>query len=297
MSSNDSLNWQEIMEIGAEALGSSMGKAIINKIYSGERRNENEQLIRQAIEEICERIKKIVDQAFLEEYIADCNSIAKRLPTYNETNDPEILHSIFDEGANLIERLKRFDTIESITTINCMSTLHLTAIKALSEHSSEFSGYKETLKRYGKDYADWSESHSERLVELTKESVGEPNYSPSSYIIEPHRSSTNGFSNPTLKYHFYFIDNWDLHTNTTLHHYMSHQIELTDLGWWRTIGTINPNYELTEQGLHAPVIQNGYLEARKAIMEMREAFLQERLDVANTMKKTILSSCETWRSF
>ncbi|MEK4412502.1 hypothetical protein MHB59_28615 [Bacillus sp. FSL L8-0642] len=58
MPSNDTLNWQDIMEIGAEALGSSMGKAIINSIYSNERRNENEQLIRQAIEEICERIKK-----------------------------------------------------------------------------------------------------------------------------------------------------------------------------------------------------------------------------------------------
>ena len=52
MPANDPLNWQEIMEIGAEALGSSMGKAIINSIYSSERRNENEQLIRQAIEEI-----------------------------------------------------------------------------------------------------------------------------------------------------------------------------------------------------------------------------------------------------
>ncbi|MEK4412503.1 hypothetical protein MHB59_28620 [Bacillus sp. FSL L8-0642] len=131
--------------------------------------------------------------------MADCNSIAKRLPTYNETNDPEILHSIFDEGANLIERLKRFDTIESITTINCMSTLHLTAIKALSEHSSEFSGYKETLKRYGKDYADWSESHSERLVELTKASVGEPSFSPSSFIIDPPKDPYARNSYPTLK--------------------------------------------------------------------------------------------------
>ncbi|PEO25778.1 hypothetical protein [Bacillus toyonensis] len=296
MPSNDTLNWQEIMEIGAEALGSSMGKAIINKIYSSERRNENEQLIRQAIEEICERIKKIVDQAFLEEYIADCNSIAKRLPAYNETNDPEILHSIFDEGANLIERLKRFDTIESITTINCMSTLHLTAIKALSEHSNEFSGYKETLKRYGKDYADWSESHSERLIELTKASVGEAYIWSNSFIIEPPRDRNNHNSYPTLKYHFHFIDNWDF-SPLKVHHYFSNQIQLTDFSWWTVGGTFNRDYELTEQGLHAPVIQNGYPEARKAMTEMREAFLQERLDFANTMKETILSSCETWRSF
>ncbi|PFU37212.1 hypothetical protein COK88_31405, partial [Bacillus cereus] len=86
-----------------------------------------------AVEEICNRIQKIIDQAFLDDYVDRCNSIARRLQGYPESQDENILHSIYDDGSDLVDHLTRFDKFEGITALVYICTLHLTDIKALSD--------------------------------------------------------------------------------------------------------------------------------------------------------------------
>ncbi|HDR7689974.1 TPA: hypothetical protein QCX85_005539, partial [Bacillus toyonensis] len=82
---NDELNWQKILKIGASSLGSSIGKAIISEMFPSE--DSAQEAVKQAVEEICDRVKKIIDQAFLDHYVANCDSIARRLQGYPESSD------------------------------------------------------------------------------------------------------------------------------------------------------------------------------------------------------------------
>ncbi|PFO65949.1 hypothetical protein COJ83_18340 [Bacillus cereus] len=285
---NDELNWQKILEIGASSLGSSIGAAIISEMFPSE--DSATEAVGRAVEEICNRIQKIIDQAFLDDYVDRCNSIARRLQGYPESQDENILHSIYDDGSDLVDHLTRFDKFEGITALVYICTLHLTDIKALSDI---IPGYKTTLSRCGKEYADLCEPRSDRLVDFTNGSVGEAMFGNSgNYDVITAPTTSNSY--PTLKYRFYFVDEWDENLDTRAHIYDSDPILLTDSLWY-TESPGTPRYKLTEAGRNAPSIQRIYADAISDIQSQRDNFLNVRLDVANSMRENIRTACDEWR--
>ncbi|QEL71765.1 MULTISPECIES: hypothetical protein [unclassified Bacillus cereus group] len=295
----EGLNWQRIMEAGASGFGSSVAEVVIKGMFPDS--NNTEKLLSQAVGEICDRVKKVVDQAFINEYVADCNSIASRLAAYPDSRDVTILQSVFNEGSNLIYRLRNFDTFESIVTENYICTLHLMAVKALSEYKDEqhdYSGYKDTLKRLGREYADWCEPRSERLNDFARVSVSGVTHSPffaksdsEPYMISPKHSDSDI---PKLSFAYVFYDLWHTGEDQSLHNY-SLTFELTNPKWyyWEHFGMWSVT--LNEEGKKAPEFIQASQKAYKEATDLRNDFLNDRLNITNAMKESVLSACKTWR--
>ncbi|MGI8363163.1 hypothetical protein [Bacillus cereus] len=296
MPPNGELNWQRIMEIGASAFGSTLAVEMIKLMFPTD--TNSEQIMKQAVDEICARVKKIVDQAFLNEYMADCNSIASRLAAYPDSHDITILQAVFNEGSNLIYRLRRFDTFEGITTVNYMSTLHLAAVKALSEHSPEFSGYRETLKRLGKEYAEWCESHSERLNDFARESVTAIRLHP--YLVgRPYHITKKSVDSniPEVTFGYVFYDRWNEGNEQSAHLYVSPKFQLTNLNWYNWEIHRFGEVTLNENGKNAPEFLEASKNALNEATNLRDSFFNDRLSKTNSMKECILASCEEWKKF
>ncbi|PFZ52845.1 hypothetical protein COL68_25870 [Bacillus wiedmannii] len=296
----EGLNWQRIMEAGASGFGSSVAEVVIRGMFPDS--NNTERLLSQAVGEICDRVKKIVDQAFINEYVADCNSIASRLAAYPDSRDVTILQSIFNEGSNLIYRLRNFDTFESIVTENYICTLHLMAVKALSEYKDEqhdFSGYKDTLKRLGREYADWCEPRSEQLNDFARASVGNLR---SSFLSLGVREGyfikeISSFSDvPELCFSYMFSDNWHVSDENIWKYYSSETLKLTDRSWYDLQKVVGYKVTLTEKGKSAREFLEAYNKAHTEATQFRNDFLNDRLSITNAMKESILSACKTWRN-
>ncbi|MGA5680819.1 hypothetical protein ACPCHR_24460 [Bacillus bombysepticus] len=297
----EGLNWQRIMEAGASGFGSSVAEVVIKGMFPDS--NNTEKLLSQAVGEVCDRVKKIVDQAFINEYVADCNSIASRLAAFPDSRDVTILQSIFNEGSNLIYRLRNFDTFESIATENYICTLHLMDVKALSEYkdkNKDFSGYKDTLKRLGREYADWCEPRSERLNDFARASISGVTHSPflaksasEPYKISPKHSDYD-LDIPKLIFAYVFYDLWQLDEVKSVHSYFL-EIPLTNPSWYSYDGRTG-EVTLTERGKKSPEFLEASQKAYKEATNLRNDFLNDRLSITNAMKASILSACKTWRN-
>ncbi|MGN7198512.1 hypothetical protein ACTHS9_31765, partial [Bacillus mycoides] len=77
--------------------------------------------------------------------------------------------------------------------------------------------------------------------------------------------------------------------------YDSDPISLTDPLWYTESPGI-PRYRLTEAGRNASSIQRVYLGAKDEIISQRDAFLNDRLEITNNMRKNIRKACDEWRN-
>jgi hypothetical protein len=298
----EGLNWQRIMEAGASGLGSSVAEEVIKGMFPDS--NNTEKLLIQAVDEICDRVKKkIIDEAFITKYVADCNSVASRLASYPGSNDVTIIQELYHEGSRLVYDLRDFDTFESIATENYICTLHLMIVKALSEYKDEqhdYSGYKDTLKRLGREYADWCEPRSERLNDFARASVGDLR---SSFLSLEVREGyfikeISSFSDvPELRFSYMFSDNWHVSDENIWKYYSSGEIlKLTDRSWYNLQKVVGYKVTLTEKGKSAREFLEAYNKAHAEATQFRNDFLNDRLSITNAMKESILSACKTWRN-
>lgn len=293
----EELNFQKVMEIGAQAVGGSFGGAVggalagafVREVFGGQERTEA--LITNAIKEICERLIKVIDNSFMQEYIADTNSIASRLLAYQETNDLSILDEIFADASDTVQHLRRFDTIESITSCNYISSLHMVTIKALAEYNS---GYNETLKRVGKEYAEWSRSTVQRIIDLTNASIEKPFPIFVEALITPNLAQSYSVKLSTdnmcqLQLLTTYRDYW---SSNSLKPLMSEYITI-----FKRVCTESDNKRHLDMSVKDDY--NFLQEIRKFNEESEQIvtdILNQRLDVANAMKESILRACDTWDS-
>ncbi|WP_371374314.1 hypothetical protein [Sporomusa aerivorans] len=282
----EELDWQKVLEVGASSLGSTLAREIIRQMFGGQ--DNTASLVAAAIEEICNRLTKIIDNAFMQEYIADTNSIASRLNAYKDSGDVNILDEIFADASDTVHRLKRFDTIESITTCNYVSTLHLVATQALSEHNS---GYRQTLQKLGKDYAEWSQAKSERIIELTRDSVGQ--------LMIGSLSSKNinfGYgidaNQNLIKFHATFLDMWGSPDFSSWQYIRSEAVNINPQHYFKD----SNEYILNDEGKKDRKILEEFSKFQVYAKKSRDDFFNKRMDVANKLRNTILSACNRWRS-
>ncbi|PRR87410.1 hypothetical protein [Bacillus atrophaeus] len=282
----EKLDFQKIMEIGAESLGGAVASEIVAQMFGG--RNNTEAIITRAVEEICTRLTKIIDNAFMEHYISITNSLASRLLTYQETNDLNLLDEIIADASDNYHNLKRFDTIESITSCNYVCTLHLVAAKASAEHNP---GYSETIKRLGKEYAAWSQSTAHRLNDLTNASVDEPfvpglDRPSSGYTIkEFHLSSQN-----QLIFHTSYRDHWSY---PDLKYVQSDPIPIPKEF---CIKESTLEIFLTNEAKNDPKIKDALKNFYEKSKQSKMEFLGSRLDVSNAMVNSIHYACNSWNN-
>ncbi|MCZ8493594.1 hypothetical protein [Priestia megaterium] len=291
------LNFQRVMEFGADRLAGPVIGFLLTELFS--QQNDNSSMITQAIEEICARLTKIIDNAFLREYIADTNSIASILFSYAQTRDESLLDDLFVRASDTVHHLRPFDTIESITTCNYVCTLHLTITRALAENNS---GYNEVIRTLGRDYAAWSESKVQRIIDLTNESVEEPvffdntmmpRYPGIGYSITEQSSSSN---NCNIVFFTYFINRWGVpETRDYQRIVQTEPISVPKSLFTESRATGIPQ-EITQEGRRDPIIIAAINSLNERAMQEKAAFLEERMVTANRIRDDILRACETWRN-
>lgn len=300
----EKLDFQKIMEIGAESFGGALGGTLASEIIErmfGEQ-NNTEALITEAVEEICTRLTIIIDNAFMKQSIADTDSIASRLLAYQDSNDINILDEIYADASKTFHRLKLFDTIESITACNYVSTLHLVAIKAMAEHNS---GYYETLKREGKLYAEWSESTVHRFD--AKGTVGEPFFFSmlSSDISNPRhlffgyyiKESSQSSVDNQLVFYTHYRDDWEDSRKNHWRRLDSDPINVAKSFCSPPIVTPYETYlELTKDGINDITIQRECENFHKKSQQIAKDFLDERVNVSNATMESILFACKAWKA-
>ncbi|MEH7284889.1 hypothetical protein [Priestia megaterium] len=289
------LNFERIMEIGASTLVESMtgplGAMFASQLFG--QQDNTQAIISQAIEEICIRLTKAIDNAFMREYIADTNSIASRLLSYQETKDVDVLVGLFADASDTVQHLRLFDTIESISSCNYISTLHLVIIRALEEHKPN---YRETLTRLGKDYAQWSESKAQRIIELTQESVKDPfYYSHFSLRRDYAVRDLFGSDNCTISFFTTYDDNWATPDGDVNRIVQTEPITVPK-NLFDSVVTPIQLASLTEEGKKDPRIVEAIDNLNKKALEEKSSFLNTRLDVSNGMKNTILNACKKWNN-
>jgi hypothetical protein len=288
------LDWQKVMEVGAESLAGGIATALIGQMLGEREQNDTQAIVTKAVEEICTRLTKVIDNAFMQEYIADTNSIASRLLTYRETNDVSILDEIYAESSNIVERLRRFDNIESITALNYISTLHLTCIKALAEHNP---GYNETLKRVGAEFAERSRPTAKRLIEHTAASTGNVfpvNFIQSNSYSIGYRIDAFFEDHPKITFHTTYKDNWVPSDSKESNKWItSEPIPINkSLVSMREFGSFTRT--LTEQAKEDKTLLEEVRKFNEYAKQIRQQHLDLRLNVANGMKDSILRACDAW---
>lgn len=292
------LNFQRVMEFGADRLAGPVIGFLLTELFS--QQNDNSSMITQAIEEICARLTKIIDNAFLREYIADTNSIASRLFSYAQTRDGALLDELFADASDTVHHLRPFDTIESITTCNYVCTLHLTITRALAENNS---GYNEVIRTLGRDYAAWSESKVQRIIDLTNESVEEPiffdntmmpRYPGIGYSITEQSHSSENYN---IVFFTYFINRWGVPETRDYQRIVQIEpISVPKLLFSDLYGIPGRGNTITEEGRRDPRIIAAINSLNERARQEKAAFLEERMVTANRIRDDILRACETWRN-
>ncbi|AGF56484.1 hypothetical protein B0P06_005247 [Clostridium saccharoperbutylacetonicum] len=285
---DSSFNWEEVIEVGIKFLGSPAAGTLISMLFN--RNSNTETMITAAVEEICNRITKAIDVAFMNEYIADTNSIANRLSAFNDSKDKDILDELFADASDTVQRLKRFNTIEGILAFNYICTLHLIIIQALSEYNI---GYKETLSRTGKEYSELSKSKSDIIVNLTRDSIDPINFEGldhGGYTIETHtRGAFTEYA--TIKFDARFLDRWE----NSPHVITSDPFELTNPMMYYAEG-FPSRLLLTPSAQRDTSIINKHSEFIIKAQKEWESYLDNKLVFPRRIESTILSACKKWES-
>ncbi|HSG30521.1 MAG TPA: hypothetical protein VLB82_03140 [Thermodesulfobacteriota bacterium] len=164
------ITWEFIARGAAGGVaGAIAGEVVVSMLKRTLGLNVNyEQLFNNAINEIVNQLGRVIDNAFLREYLADIEHMRSELLTYAETKELRILHENREHASKIVHRLMGFNAQEGLGGFLCAANLHLMVIKALAGHNGD---YKKTLQRKCKDYAAWAEHSANLFLERVKTSV------------------------------------------------------------------------------------------------------------------------------
>lgn len=264
----------------AEAFGERAAELIVSELISRLRGDS----MKVSIEEICREIKRIVDNAFLEEYLADTRSIISRFITFSETKEFSILDELYADASNTIERLKRFDAIEhNIATIQAMA-INLLIVRSYIDVNQDF---KTVLNRLGREYAEWAEPVAQKIYDYANNSITPPGgfggmSSNIRKIYDVHsisRPAECDGNNVCVEFNYSVSDSWEGR-------------------WYRWGHTFYKPQSLvfSKEDEKDPKYIQAHDKAKKDAEDKRQQVINERINLVNPMRHSILSSCEVWRN-
>lgn len=133
------------------------------------RSDDYSELFRAAITEICLTIKEEIDNAFLQEYTSDSESVRQQLKDYGDHQHSEILDETLSKTYDLVNRFKSYGP-KGFGGLTLACNLHLLTLKALSEVPGKES-FKITLEKTCKEYADMLEKSAGNYIGIFRENI------------------------------------------------------------------------------------------------------------------------------
>lgn len=133
------------------------------------RADDYSDLFRAAITEICNTLKEAIDNAFLNEYTSDSESVRQQIRDYGDHGDPEILIETLSKTYDLVNRFDSYGA-KGFGGLTLASNLHLLTLRSLSEVPGK-EKYKITLEKTCKEYADMLNESAEEYIGVFKENL------------------------------------------------------------------------------------------------------------------------------
>jgi hypothetical protein len=126
-------------------------------------------MFKDAVNEIETRVGRVIENEFVDIWIADANSVRSSLLTYVETTNIRMLESTIEpKASDLANRFIGLDDYRGLGGFMISANLHLLSIKFLSLHNE---GYLTTLNRKIEEYSDWGEKANEWTLEMARSNV------------------------------------------------------------------------------------------------------------------------------
>ena len=167
------INWKWlIVEASGGIVGAIAGHIVLEAIkrsfgLAADYANLNQA----AIDDIVSAVGEGLEQQFIKEWLADCESVRSGLLTYSEANNLDTLRITLEpQVSNLARRFITPNSYKGIGGFMIAANLHLLAVKYLAANDTDYN-YKETLKRLIEEYANWGEEGANWLLERAKLNV------------------------------------------------------------------------------------------------------------------------------
>lgn len=139
------------------------------------------QLLRNSVDEICNRMNADIDQALINNFIGQCDDIRIQYLTYLEAKiegKPGIIKTQLDKlleleskaGSTVKELLNQFSLPKVLGPIGMACSLHFVVIIELIPNAAE---YNDTLTRLSTEYSNLLEKGSQQFFEQVKTNVNE----------------------------------------------------------------------------------------------------------------------------
>ncbi|OMF72499.1 hypothetical protein BK143_09530 [Paenibacillus peoriae] len=264
----------------AEAFGEKAAELIIGELIAG----LNEDSLKVSIEEICREIRKTIDNAFLQEYLADSRSIISRCIDFSDTKEFSILDELYADASDTIEHLKRFDAIEhNLATIQVMA-IRLLIVRCYIDKNREFI---KVLTRLGIEYAQWAEPVAQKIYDYANNSITLPGGSGGMDSNIRKIYDAHSWSKPDgcdrnevcVEFSYWSVDVWEKEWYRYGHAFYKPKDQRFD-----------KEDEKDPQYIQA---QN---KAKKDAEDKRQQIINERINLVNPLCESIRSTCQIWKN-
>lgn len=208
------------LQKAAEAFGTKAATIIITDIGRGIAERISGDLFRTSVEEICERVQKIIEESFFNRDLASSRSITRLFFEAASTKDYDVLTDLYRDSDHIIEQLmSKVNSWEGyLATVQLMSVA-LLIIASLREKPNEgdtdyYKTYHDVLLKRGKLYAEWAIPKAEMIVQIAQDSVskGVGPYYPTPFAHEDYyayeKECPIDKTKACYRFQFEFYDTW-----------------------------------------------------------------------------------------
>ncbi|TBX84271.1 hypothetical protein E0M29_27255 [Bacillus cereus] len=162
MPEEQQVDWQEWMiELATDNAG-PLAKELFSqalKKYFDKDQINLEVLFQNAINEICNRIEEIINEAFLNQYLSDCDFLSDQFVIYSNSSSTTVLNKIQERSSELVNRFNGLG-YKGIGGFFIAANMHLLSLRALDN--------KENTKYFCEKYIDMGKEFNEQLDSRAK---------------------------------------------------------------------------------------------------------------------------------
>lgn len=133
--------------------------------------NQEKKKFEALVGDICNRVEKIIDNAFLREYEADLRALQDLVEDYSRSNDVNILDELQVLSRTLYQRFTDFSNFEGILLAIHAATLYMIVLKSKAEHNSS---ERDNLIHRGNELSPWLKNKADILYNYLEKSLPSP---------------------------------------------------------------------------------------------------------------------------
>ncbi|QPW51607.1 hypothetical protein G9298_28460 (plasmid) [Bacillus thuringiensis] len=172
-------SWEWVaVEAAGGVIGATAGfaaVALIKHLFFNEESDHSADLFKEAVEQICNHINKVIDEAFIREYLSDTNNVKRQLKYFADSSGQNItlIEDIQLEASRLVERFYDLGD-KTVGALELACSLHLVILKTLATHNPDF--WKLSFETTTKEYAEMLSHNADEFLNSVKSRITPPQF-------------------------------------------------------------------------------------------------------------------------